>query len=363
MDYYTDITNGNDTTGTGASGTPWATIQKAVDSATYGDTIHVANTGINTLSASIKFNTGFTNSGSGFTAWLTFKAWDNGGSRTIDTPSGASVTAFEVDGDNVASEILDYATMPANCRIAVIGMYGRNTTAQVLRMQARYVVKDCRLVNANNETFKDQSYNGLIINSIIENTSSFVVVRIGNSTLYGCHVISGTGWTISVDADHAKILNCIVEVNGARGINIVSGNNAVIANNTIIGDGDSGQYGLYNQDGEIAIFNNMFHSINGASSYGANVGFNSGDATSLIGYNAFYDCTNDYQNATRTIIDETANDITESTDPLTDAAGGDYSIKSDALSVGAGYGNLTIGASQLTSAGGGGGGGGLIFTE
>ena len=40
-DWYCDNTNGNDSTGSGTSGSPYQTLQKCVDSATRGDTIYV----------------------------------------------------------------------------------------------------------------------------------------------------------------------------------------------------------------------------------------------------------------------------------------------------------------------------------
>lgn len=366
-DIYSDITNGDDGTGDGSSGNPYASIQTAVNNATYGDTIHVANTGINTLASAITFNTGFTNSGASSISWLIFKAWDNGGARTITCPDGSEVTAFEVDGNNTVTEIFEYSTMPNPARIFIDGGKLYDATAYVLRTKQRFIIKDCDLSQneASAPVLRDQGNQLNVINSNIRHEFGGKCVELGNSVLDSCFIFADTGsnnYCIESLADAPTIFNCILKCNGQYTVS--NGNNHEnmrFINNTFINNGTNSADGFISLEGEHVLYNNLFYGYSGTGAHAVNVGATSSDGCAYVGYNAFYNCDDDYENLTRALIDDTAFDVTESEDPLTDAAGGDYSIKSTALCIGAGKGGRSIGASQLSSAGSS-GGGGQIFT-
>src|SRR5690242_15767610 len=60
-DYYVDPLNGNDSTGTGTSGNPWQTTQKALNTitrnTTNGDRINIRNTASDVLTGALSFAT------------------------------------------------------------------------------------------------------------------------------------------------------------------------------------------------------------------------------------------------------------------------------------------------------------------
>ena len=100
-DWYCDYTNGNDTTGSGTSGSPYQTLQKCVDSATRGDTIYVANTSAQVFSSALSFGTGYTAIGTGETL---ITGWDNGGSLSLTVPGTAgTIPAGKIDATGLAS--------------------------------------------------------------------------------------------------------------------------------------------------------------------------------------------------------------------------------------------------------------------
>lgn len=340
-DYYCDASTGNDTTGDGSSGNPWATIQKAVDNATYGDTIWCSNVATFTLSGDIVFNTGFTNSGQNFDVWLHFKAWDNGGAKTITTPRGGVVTAFEVNGNGASTHIFDYVSMPTIARITIDGMYAYGTTSNVIRGKQRWVIKSCRLVaNSANQAIRDQGGQMQFINTIVENSSSGIGLELGlSSSAFGCLIKSATGPAVNFNGDGSVVSNCAIKSSGGHGVQFQASNGSQIINCTIVGNGAASKWGLYNIDGEGSVFNCLFSDWDGAGGGAINTrGTADPQALAYAGFNSFWNCTAEYSDKAHILFDDTANDVTESSDPLTDPSTDDYSLVSGAGSLDVGLG-------------------------
>ena len=102
-DYYVDLSSGADSNA-GTAAAPYLTLQKGVDGATGGDTIHVAG------SASIAQPISWTNFGATtIDLHLIIQAW-NVSTETLTLPDGTTRTAAVLDGNEAASHA--FATRP-----------------------------------------------------------------------------------------------------------------------------------------------------------------------------------------------------------------------------------------------------------
>ena len=166
-DYYADNTNGDDTTGDGSSGNPWATIQKAVDNATGGDTIHLANTSAFVLSSSVNWTLFGATSAD---APLLITSWDNGGSITIDFPAiggeaATSRVAAEIDGNDAVSSILSSSGAPLY--VYLNGLQMHSTTGALVGRLNGWTLNECEFWDSSGAAMVSGSGAGNVIQGII----------------------------------------------------------------------------------------------------------------------------------------------------------------------------------------------------
>ena len=173
-----------------------------------------------------------------------------------------------------------------------------------------------------------------------------------------CEVINGT-IGISINIAGSVVENNLFRGQSGKVVHI--DDNTTFRNNTLDGTGgDSDLVGVFidQHQESVQVYNNVFANFSGGtakaleSQTGANM--------LLCGNNSYYNNTTD----TDIVADPatTLPDFSETSDPFTDRAGGDYSIASGALSVGASlFTNADpsnpddLGAVQDYSSGGGGG--------
>jgi len=348
--YYVDPQNGDNGTGDGSIGTPWATTQYAIDNGTWSttvpNTLKIANTAAEVFTASLTL-TGLSNREYPFL----FEGYDAGGSLTGDGPFGTTIDPVgEWDGDNAIATFHGYQGY-----ISFKNMKIHGTTSYLSRTSGGIMI-NCDVSDVGTST-GPRGLASLANSRIDGDTSSLgTLYQCGNVTC--CEVIGGAIGVYIITGSSVVENNLI---RGQSGKTVHIDDSTVFRNNTLDGTGgDSDLVGvLIDLSQEIVqVYNNVFANFSGAtakaleSQTGANM--------VIYGNNSYYNNTTD----TDIVADPatTLPDFSETSDPFTDRAGGDYSITSGALSVGASlFTNADpsnpddLGAVQDYSSGGGGG--------
>lgn len=334
-DIYCDYTNGNDTTGAGTSGNPWKTIQKSVNVAVAGDTIFIANTSAQVLTAAITFNTGF-GGGTSVTAPLIIKAWNNGGSIVINNPSG-NILAATIDGNSIATTIFGSASKPA--WVYIQGIKFTNTTGGLVLGSNGWNFYNCEFYTAGTSyLLNGGNTNGVILNCVFRDSGGTSIEGITTPgapcMIRGCYFKNLTGYAITTNGNNFIFQN-VIETGDEGGILCDSTNSAYIANNTIIGDSTASIKGIDVTTGtrRVTIVNNLIANFSGTSAVA--ISQTAGSNLYMLGNNAFYNNTSNISGKNVLGVDLTANDVTEPGNPFVDAPNADYTLVSTALSRGA----------------------------
>ena len=321
--YYVDPQNGDNGTGDGSIGTPWATTQYAIDNGTWSttvpNTLKIANTAAEVFTASLTL-TGLSNREYPFL----FEGYDAGGSLTGDGPFGTTIDPVgEWDGDNAIATFHGYQGY-----ISFKNMKIHGTTSYLSRTSGGIMI-NCDVSDVGTST-GPRGLASLANSRIDGDTSSLgTLYQCGNVTC--CEVIGGAIGVYIITGSSVVENNLI---RGQSGKTVHIDDSTVFRNNTLDGTGgDSDLVGvLIDLSQEIVqVYNNVFANFSGAtakaleSQTGANM--------VIYGNNSYYNNTTD----TDIVADPatTLPDFSETSDPFTDRAGGDYSITSGALSVGA----------------------------
>ncbi len=348
--YYVDPQNGDNGTGDGSIGTPWATTQYAIDNGTWStsvpNSLKIANTAAEVFSSSLTL-TGISNREYPFL----FEGYDAGGSLTGDGPFGTTIDPVgEWDGDNAISI---FHGNQAYVSYKNLKMHG--TTSYLSRTSSGGMI-NCDISDVGTST----GPRGLIsvINSRLDGGTSALgtLYQCGNVTC--CEVIGGAVG-VNITTASSVVENNLIRGQSGKAVNIDDG--TVFRNNTLDGTGgDSDLVGVLIDPAQenVQVYNNVFANFSGGtakaleSQTGANM--------VIYGNNSYYNNTTDAD-----IVADAASvlpDFSETSDPFTDRAGGDYSITSGALSIGASlFTNADpsnpddLGAVQDYSSGGGGG--------
>jgi hypothetical protein len=356
--YYVDPSTGDDTTGDGSSGSPWKTIQHALDTGTWsttsGNTLRLANTAAAVLTSPIDFDT----SVALLEAPLCIEGWDNGGSITATGPWGSTISpAGEIDGNDAVAYLCD-----ANTRYVTFkNLKMHSTTSFVLSLSSSTNVVSCEVYNAG--ALRTIAAAGLtaLYNCYIHTDQTTGELIYNAATVIGCELSRGGDGIRLSGANGVCSRNLIHGITGT-GI-LCAADNQIVSNNTVDGaDASAGENGIEVSGATVehcAIFNNLIANFSGAGSKGVYIP--TGAPPALLGNNAFYNCTTDEDSITPAC--DLAN-ITESSDPFTASASDDFSLVSGANSIAAAMLSNpdpanpdNIGAWQDYSSGGGGGGG------
>jgi hypothetical protein len=313
--YYVSPGSGNDTTGDGTIGTPWATVQKALNTitrnATDGDQINIQSGAADTLTATLSLATygtptaaaplvirGYTSAagdggqgvisgaatyqvinGGGVTHWIDMRLYNSGAAKVASLSDGSRMVRCQVDTSTVATDIL---TMGNGCWLI-----------------------NCRLYDSQ--------------------------VTVGSLTLvYGCYFRSdGTGLVGSNSG--VMFLHNLVRLTGTGGNGIWPVYPGNIINNTVDHAGTSTNakgivLGNSAGRGHQVVMNNLITNFSGSGAIGISDLYN---APILVANNAFYNNTTNYSLATAAI--EQFGDISLSSSPYVDRANEDYRITDSLL--------------------------------
>ena len=177
MEYYVDPSGGNDTTGNGTSGTPWKTVQKALDSITKnttdGDRINVKDTADDVLTAELDF----TSIGNyGLTYGLLIQGYTaTAGDGGIGGISGGGTTS-------IISTDRSY--------IGFKDMHLHNTGANTILNISRGVLNNCEFNNSNSATDAVQTDESSVSNCHFHDLAA-VGVSVGRGVVAGCYFEAG----------------------------------------------------------------------------------------------------------------------------------------------------------------------------
>jgi len=334
---YIDYATGNDSTGTGASGAPYKTLQKAINVGNGGDTIHVANTSAQVIAAGGIVWTGGWAASQGADSGhpLVIKPWDNGGAQVIAHPVLGNITAFAVDASSIAggAKLFNASWIDNYVRIEgmkVTGMVGSFATADEWSLFRCQV--DASTLGSGEKaiSFANASGGCRAVDCYISggvNAGGIGIHSIAHSTILGCFIdgVEATAVGISCAGTDDAVLHNIVTGVAGTGINVTNGNN--IIGNTVRGDGSTASAIGINcaANSTPAVLNNVVANFSGAS----NVGIKAAATIYLpmLGYNGFYSNAANYSGTFNPAVDLTAYDKAFSVDPFDDAAGDDFTMK------------------------------------
>lgn len=332
---YTDYTNGNDSTGSGTSGAPYQTLQKAVNVANGGDTIYVANTSAQVIaSGGITWNTGFAGStAASASAPLVIKAWDNGGSLTL---GGHTCWAANASAVSSGQALWNATSLPThvyvhNMRIdSLVGSGQVTGNWKFIRCGGSGAV----LASGQALLAHGAAGSGSIEECYVYNVAAaaYGILSAGTPIL-GCFVdgVAATGFGIS---GLGAVIGNIVA--GVAGTGIYNAYQATIRNNTVVGDGSTASaVGIaLVADGPGSTTDNLIANFAGASAAGIKAA--SPYKIGRMGNNAFYNNTANISGTITALDDLTADDVTETADPFVNAAGDNYALRRTAQAKGAG---------------------------
>ena len=300
-DWYCDNTSGNDTTGSGTSSYPYQTVQKCIDSATRGDTIHIANTSAQVLSGNLSWSS-FNTSGSGKTV---FQPWDNGGSLSLTIPGTGAITSATIDASGLSSSWLGsqpnhivFKDLKIDNSTRFDGIDSRSTTSWFR----------CHFITSRSNGYHLQS--GLVVVGCMFET---IGVQ-GTNTIVGNFFKDCASYSIYSGNDRQIVNNVFLGNTTTTTSNpiIDVSNNWLISGNVFISRSSRTGPAIRTAN-NCRVLNNVFQGFSGLGSSGI-------DAVSNTGYyagNVFYDCTSNTVNDSN-IFFATPN-VTASSAPYADA--------------------------------------------
>ena len=317
--YYVDYGAGNDTTGDGSVGTPWKTIQKALDNAVEDDGVQVnikAGTA-QVLAASLD---------------MTAYTVTNGVPASLDPLILRGYTSSANDG-GIGEIDCGGNTMWADSGLDYIGLYelkihnGGNNN--LVGLDANIVVVKCELcagASSPSGKFLLGFNNGLVAGCYLHDTGDGAAkgIHCGSAFVIGNHIV--------LDADAAAacgIKGCnsayniiVCQKTDQRAIEAPYSAYGNICYNTTAGATSAIRHAVSAFGAVTPLMNNIIVGWSGVGGIGIQV-----RAPSGYGHNAFYNCTTN----TSYTYDfsgglSTANDVALAANPFTDAGNGDFSL-------------------------------------
>jgi len=284
-EYYVDPSGGNDTTGDGTIGTPWKTVQKALDSITRnttdGDRINVKDTADDVLSAELDFSTYGANSLN--YALLIQGYTSTAGDGGIGGISGGGTTA-------IISTQRSY--------IAFKDMHLHNTGSNVILNIYRSSLDNCEFNNSSSTGNIVEVSQAAVINCYFHDTDGSAVAG-GSCVIFGCYFKAGATYEMDtcINATAASLVasRCILSIDGATngigGVAIL----AQILNNSILSDGGTGT-GIDSESGGwgASYINNVVEGFSGTGG----VGITNTPSRDVYSWsnNSVYNCATDSSN-------------------------------------------------------------------
>lgn len=280
-EYYVDPSGGNDTTGDGTVGTPWKTVQKALDSITQnttdGDRINVKDTADDVLTAQLDFSTiGVYN----LTYGLLIQGYTStAGDGGIGGISGGGTTGIITTSRNY---------------IGFKDMHLHNTGANAILNVDRGVLDNCEFSNSSSTGNIVTLTEGGVYNCYFHDTDGSALAA-GLATVLGCYFKAGATYEmdecVSVTSQGTDIQRCIFSVDGATTAIYSLGAPFRAVGNSILSDGGTGTGILAGGNNYASmISDNVIEGFSGTGGKGIHK-----TSRDLVHYsnNSVYDCETD----------------------------------------------------------------------
>lgn len=362
-DCYTDSSTGNDTTGDGSTGTPYATVQKCLDTSSYGDTIHLSNVADFSISTMLSLSTVGGTKGVG--NWLNIVSWDNGGSKTITLADGSTIPRADIVGDGVIQHIVNYSTPTSDWYINFYGIRFSGATDGI-RARPYTNFRNCEITGLGS------------------GAQQFGIWLTDYCTAVGCRAFSGGSATTNyafytfgngpslvmnsqvTDFDYGYwASNNETQFVGNSAYDVEYGvwtnsDDTLIINNTLVGGTGGSGSGI----GLGSVAQGVIASHNVVDDFAEGIEITTNGEFAFIGPNQLTRNTAHYGDTYSggspvSGYDNTAGDITSASDPFTNSSIDDYTLASGNAGVGAGDGpangttlNFNMGAYQGAAASG-----------
>ena len=292
-DIYIDPSTGNDTTGSGTSGSPWATLQKGVDNANGGDTIHLANTAADVFTTALTWNTGFgSTSGTSSGNPLNIVGWDNGGALAMTMPgSQTAVTVGEVNGNSIVTSYDSSTSRPAFVTyhgIRFKDFVPASSAAMVNGIGIYTAFINCEFSGITQFEFglNSAGQDSWVIGCYFHGHEQARGINSAGNHVHG-NYFEVHGYAAIINKAGASFCNNIVKSSSTDYDPFVQSNavTTLIANNTFYVDsGVSTASCISAAAEESVIINNIFYGFNGTGGTGI------GNSVNVTGYNCFYNC-------------------------------------------------------------------------
>lgn len=315
-EYYVDPQSGNDTTGDGTSGTPWKTVQKALDTitrnSTDGDRINVKATTADTLGAALSRATYGTPTAA---ASLTIQGYTStagdGGIGVIDGAATYSIcTSWSY------THFVDMKL--GNCGSAnVLNSFGTNSSAV-----------NCE-IHTTSGYGVDCGVGPLILGCWLHDlTGTYAIVNSTNVRILYNFIDCATTTGVISGGAVSLVLGNIIDLSGADtsviGINCSNLATMTVIGNTIYCSNANTAQGILSTGAHLVVLNNIVEGWSGTGGDGIEA---SSGGNSIIGANAVYNCATAYTLAAAKLNFAVAANDTLGATPFTNANSDDFSIK------------------------------------
>jgi len=274
-DIYCDNTNGNDTTGTGAAGTPYKTIQKGVDNAAGGDVIWIGDTSAQVLSTAISWSSGWS-AGTGENAYLTVRGWDYSGGAGVDGDCVIDCNSAAVNAFSTTSQPNYVFVYRVHIKDAT--GFGWDGNGQ------RWHFERCEVSGCGGGGIDNAGYQKVRNCYIHDNTGNGVEVS-GDSLVTQCFITRNSAYNVHCQGSFCVITHNLLTDPGTTNINIES-DDVQVEHNTLVGDGTTNNTGitLSSNSGSSTITNNIITDHAGGTGKGINI---LGNKPVVMGNNQF----------------------------------------------------------------------------
>jgi hypothetical protein len=348
--YYVDPGGGNDTTGDGSIGTPWATVQHALDNitrdSTNGDQINIKAGTDDVLSAALDYST---YGASTAAAPLTLRGYTS-------TANDGGMGGISCGGGS-------YQVSNAREYVHFIELDLHNVATLIINLGRYSVLVNCNLYNSGEDGMWNNQDN-VVAGCYFSDIDRFAAL-VGGIRFFS-NAIDDTGAKTMtsgfVVGAKSIVENCVFRMSAGADAIKTNGIGSHIVNNSIytVSGTSSGIYVANSAHTNCSVANNI---ISGYSGVGG-IGIEALAPMAFYGNNKFY---NNTTNESIGDVDYNAgNNDNLGADPFTDASSEDYTVTSALKALGyplANYPNLSVrsytdpGALQRQEPAGGGGGG------
>lgn len=330
---YVAYSTGNDTTGDGTSGTPWATIQKALNTVNHGGDgvrINVKAGETQILSAILSYTTYVGTNGVGaVTEPLIIQGYTSAaGDGGIATIQGTTNSVAIWGGtDSLDADFVTFQDLI---------MTSGQASGYAIDIDNNCTLRRCKLVSPKGGIDIDTNSN---IRECWVSYGAALAVNGGATTMVSNTYFESTGSTFIGGVVAIVVKGCVFNsragtTDAATYVISPAGWSSAIIGNTILGNissGTAGGHGIRIGHNNCLVENNYIEGFAGTNSEGIDI--SSSSHATIVEGNKTFNCTSGMTNASATTMGQTSISNLGASG-VTNASGGDYSPTSDLIDAG-----------------------------